>query len=102
MCPALGLGRSGAAGDRIGEVNFESHAVGEGTVVAGLRGPWRPRASRRCVRVGRGERERMMWRVVERMRRGLVRRPAAGGKGNLPVPAGVTLFPSFFVPARQR
>jgi hypothetical protein len=35
MCAALGLGRSGAAGDRIGEGNFAFHAVGEGTVVAG-------------------------------------------------------------------
>jgi hypothetical protein len=33
--PCTGLGRSGAAGDQIGEGNFESHAVGEGTVVAG-------------------------------------------------------------------
>jgi hypothetical protein len=44
MCPELGLGCSSAAGDRIGEANFESQAVGEGTVVAGLL--WAMAASR--------------------------------------------------------
>jgi hypothetical protein len=40
MCPELGLRCNGAAGDRIGEANFESQAIGEGTVGQGTCGPW--------------------------------------------------------------
>jgi hypothetical protein len=66
MCLALGLGRSGAAGNQIGEGNFESHAVGEGTVVAGggcRRGQGDGVTVRARLQLCDGERGKMTWRT---------------------------------------
>jgi hypothetical protein len=84
MCPALGLGHSGAASDRIGEGNFEFHAVGEGTVVAGGGygcGQGDGVTVRAGLQLGDGERRKMTWRARGARRSGLERKVGVQGQG---------------------
>jgi hypothetical protein len=84
MCPALGLRRSGATGDRIGEGNFAFHAVGEGTVVAGggyRCGQGNGVTVRAGLQLGDGERGKMTWYARGARRSGLEHKVGVRGQG---------------------
>jgi hypothetical protein len=84
MCPALGLGHSGAAGDRIGEGNFAFHAVGEGTMVAGGGygcGQGNGVTVHAGLQLGDGERGKTTWRARGARRSGLERKVGVRGQG---------------------
>jgi hypothetical protein len=105
MCPTLGLGRSSAARDRIGEGNFAFHAVGEGTMVAGGGfgcGQGNGVTVRAGLQLGDGERGKTTWRTRGVRRCAWSARLGFGDRENLFLAVFVTLPPPFSQQPEQR
>jgi hypothetical protein len=84
MCPALGLGHSGAASDRIGEGNFKFHVAGEATVVVGGGygcGQGDGIMVQVGLQLGDGERGKTSWRAHRARHSGLESKVGVRGQG---------------------